>query len=87
MPQAGLIAQEELKERLNKNGYRQSKLVPGLWQHDWRPISFTLVVDDFGVKYVDRKHAKHLKSVLEEHYEVSTDWAGKKYIGLTLDWD
>ena len=30
LPQAGLIAQEELEERLNENGYRQSKLVPGL---------------------------------------------------------
>ena len=45
------------------------------------------MVKDFGVKYVGREHAEHLKSVLEEHYEVSTDWAGKKYIGLTLDWD
>jgi len=21
---------------------------PGLWRHEWRPITFTLVVDDFG---------------------------------------
>ena len=45
------------------------------------------MVDNFGVKYVSRKHDEHLKSVLKEHYEVSTDWAGKKYIGLNLDWD
>ena len=51
LPQAGLIAQELLEERLNKEGYRQSMIVPGLWTHDWRPIQFTLVVDDFGVKY------------------------------------
>ena len=87
LPQAGLIAQEELEGRLNKHGYRQSKLVPGLWLHDWRPISFSLVVDDFGVKYVGREHAEHLQSVLKEHYEVATDWKGTKYIGLTLDWD
>ena len=87
LPQAGLLAQLELEERLAKHGYRQSKLVPGLWTHDWRPISFTLVVDDFGVKYVGEEHARHLKGVLEEFYEVATDWEGKKYIGLTLDWD
>ena len=87
LPQAGLIAQEELEQRLNKNGYHQSKLVPGLWLHEWRPISFTLVVDDFGVKYVGREHAEHLKKVLEEGYEVSTDWNGSKYIRLTLDWE
>jgi hypothetical protein len=30
LPQSGLIANELLEERLNKHGYRQSKLVPGL---------------------------------------------------------
>jgi len=34
LPQAGLLANELLEERLNENGYRQSKLVPGLWKHD-----------------------------------------------------
>ena len=38
LPQARLIAQEELEQRLNKNGYYQSKLVPGLWLQEWRPI-------------------------------------------------
>ena len=60
LPQAGLIANELLEKRLNKHGYRQSKLVPGLWKHDTRPIQFTLVVDDFGVKYVGEEHAQHL---------------------------
>ena len=39
------------------------------------------------MKYVRREHAEHLKRVLEEGYEVSTDWKGSRYIGLTLDWD
>jgi hypothetical protein len=49
-PQAGIIAHDLLTKRLNKARYRQSKITPGYWQHDWQPISFTLVVDDFGVK-------------------------------------
>ena len=48
LPQAGLLANELLEKRLNKHGYRQSKLVPGLWKHDTRPIQFTLVVDALG---------------------------------------
>jgi hypothetical protein len=52
LPQSGLLANELLKTRLNKHGYRQIKLVPGLWKHDTRPIQFTLVVENFGVKYV-----------------------------------
>ena len=38
LPQAGLLANELLEKRLNKYGYYQSKLVPGLWTHEWRPI-------------------------------------------------
>ena len=87
LPQAGLLANELLEKRLNKNGYVQSRLVPGLWQHKWRPIQFSLVVDDFGVKYVGREHADHLLSVLKEHYKVTTDWTGSRYIGIHLDWD
>eukprot|EP00804_Cyclotella_cryptica_P019412 CCRYP_006613-RA/>CCRYP_006613-RA protein AED:0.27 eAED:0.27 QI:0/-1/0/1/-1/1/1/0/573 len=52
LPQAGIIAQQLLKKRLAIKGYRQSSITPGFWKHDWRPISFTLCVDDFGVKYV-----------------------------------
>ena len=33
LPQSGLLANELLEKRLNKNGYHQSKLVPGLWKH------------------------------------------------------
>ena len=48
---------------------------------------FSLVVDDFGVKYAGKQHANHLFSALEEHYEATTDWEGKLYCGLTLHWD
>ena len=51
LPHTGLLANKQLEKRLNKHGYWQSKLVPGLWKHDTRPIQFTLVVDNFGVKY------------------------------------
>ena len=87
LPQSGLLANELLKKRLNKGGYRQSKLVPGLWKHDWRPIQFTLVVDDFGVKYVGKEHAIHLQNTLKRNYEITNNWTGKRYIGITLDWD
>jgi hypothetical protein len=87
LPQSGLLANELLEQRLNKRRYRQSKLVPGLWTHDWRPVQFTLVVDDFGVKYVGEEHALHLKQTLTADYAVTTEWDGKRYIGITLDWD
>ena len=29
----------------------------------------------------------HLTNVLKQNYKITEDWNGKKYIGLTLDWD
>ena len=46
LPQSGILAQELLEKRLNDEGYHQSKFTPGLWTHEWRPLCFTLVVDD-----------------------------------------
>ena len=85
--QVGLLANELLEMHLNSHGYHQSKLVPDLWTHEWHPIQFTLVVDDFGVKYIGKEHPQHLLKVLWEHYSFTTDWSGSQYIGITLDWD
>jgi hypothetical protein len=60
LPQVGIIAQELLEERLLKAGCCQSKVTPGYWKHNWQPISFTLVVDDFGVKYINKTDVNHL---------------------------
>jgi hypothetical protein len=87
LAQAGILAQRLLEQRLNKHGYHQSPIMPGLWKHDTRPISFTLCVDNFGVKYVGREHAEHLRNVLNKHYKCAVDWDGKKYLGMDIDWD
>jgi hypothetical protein len=87
LPQAGLLAQELLEQRLNKHGYFQSTRTPGLWTHKWRPVQFTLVVDDFGIKYVGDDNLQHLASILREHYDISIDKTGTRYIGIQFDWD
>ena len=76
-----------LEIRLNKHGYHQSKIVPGVRKHNTRPISLTLVVDNFGAKHVGEEHAMYLMSVLRNSYTITHEWKGKKYIGITLDWD
>jgi hypothetical protein len=48
---------------------------------------FTLVVDDFGVKYIGQDHAEHLMSVIKQHYECKANWTGERYIGIHLAWD
>jgi len=76
LPHVGFLASELLKKRLNNDGYQQSKLVPGLWKQDWFPVQFMLVVVNFGVKYVGKEHALHLKAALEDDYKVTTGWDG-----------
>jgi hypothetical protein len=66
LPQAGILANELLQRNLAKDGYRLTTHTHGLWTHDTRPISFSLVVDDFGVKYVGREHAEHLMTCIKK---------------------
>jgi len=87
LPQAGRIANERLQRFLEPHGYRPVPITPGLWKHDTRDLAFTLVVDDFGVKYTNENDAKHLMSILHQQYKVSEDWTGTRYVGLTLKWD
>jgi hypothetical protein len=49
-------------------------------------VSFTLVVDDFGIKYVHRADADHLLACLEKNYKITTNWNGNKYLGMDIDW-
>ena len=87
LPQAGIIAQQLLEQRLATVGYYQSKIVPGLWTHKTRDICFTLVVDDFAVKYTKKEDAQHLINAIQKFYTTTIDWDATKYIGLTVDWD
>jgi hypothetical protein len=52
-----------------------------------RPISFSLIVEDFTVKYVVKQHADHLRNALLKTYELATGWEATVYSGMTLKWD
>jgi hypothetical protein len=45
------------------------------------------VVDDFGIKYEREEDAQHLIDSLTPFYNITVDREGKRFIGLTLDWD
>jgi hypothetical protein len=87
LKQAGLLINQLLQTRLAPFGYYPARHTPGIWLHHTRPISFTLVVDDFAVKYVGKQHAEHLRNALLKTYELTTDWDGTVYSGITLKWD
>ena len=60
LPQAGSLGQDQLELHLNKDGYFQSQTVPGFWEHKTKSIQFVLVVDDFGIKYINKDDLDHL---------------------------
>ena len=71
----------------NKHGYRKAPYTQGLFLHDTRDISFTLVVDDFGIKYIKDEDVEHLRAAISEKYKFKVDMDGKQYIGIHLHWD
>ena len=87
IPQSVILSQTLLETRLNAHGYHQSNTTPGMWTHEWRPICFTLAVDDFGVKHVGKEYADHLIWCIKENYDIIEDWEGKHYLGITFDWN
>ena len=87
LPQAGRIANDALVLHLAKDGYHQSKMIPGLFHHESRPVSFCLVVDDFGIKYVGKENAEHLINTLKSKYTITIDWEAKQFCGINLTWD
>ena len=87
LPQAGKIANKMLKDHLAKYGYYEVPHTPGLFKHFCRPIQFTLIVDDFGIKYTRREDIDHLITSLQNHYDIDIDWEGKYYAGVYLDWN
>ncbi len=87
LPQAGIFANKLLHKQLLPHGYYKCTNTLGLWKHTTRPISFTLVVEDFGIKYVDKEHVDHLIWCIKQKYQLTKDWTGNLYCGIILNWD
>ena len=86
LPQSGLLSQLRLVAHLESHGYYETS-TPMLFRHKTRPLVFTLVVDDFGVKYHRREDFDHLLSSLQELYSCTSSPVATRYLGLTLAHD
>ena len=56
------------RDYIKEHGDHQCQYTLGLYKHVWRPVTFTLAVDDFCVKFIGDQHANHLKNTLEKYY-------------------
>jgi hypothetical protein len=87
LKQAGLLANQLLQKRVAPFGCYSARHILGLWLHKTRTIEFSFIVDDFIVKYVGKENAEHLRHAFLHSYEITTDWGGAVYSGITLKWD
>ncbi len=67
LPQAGKLSQTRLIQHLSTDGYIQCPNTPCLFRHITRDVMFSLVVDDFGVRYTKQEDADHLIQTLESN--------------------
>jgi hypothetical protein len=84
LPQAGRLAQEKLTDILANAGYIQSSTTPCLFRHISNSITFTLVVDDFAVKYKSKEDVHHLMAAVRKAYVLTEDWTGSRYLGMSI---
>ena len=50
-------------------------------------MSFTLVADDFGIKFENKEDIDDLlKLIKDNNHPVKLDWDGSKYLGIDLEW-
>ena len=85
--ESGYIAHQDLVTHLKKFGYEEFATTPGLFRHTTRDISFTLVVDNFGIMYTNKADVDHLVSAIKERYPVKVKMDPDQYIGIDLQWD
>ena len=70
---AGNFSNDKLKQNLSKFGYDPATITPGLWQHQICTLEFSLVVDEFGVKYEWQSDITHLLYSLKTIFKISED--------------
>jgi hypothetical protein len=86
LKEAAIIAFNQLVTKLAPASYKPAPFTPGLWCHHTKKTTFVLCVDNFGVNYFSQPDAQHLIDAIKAHYELTIDWSGLLYCGLTLDW-
>ena len=74
LPQAALLAYQQVCSHLKTAGYLPIKKTVGMFRHKTRPTVFCLCVDYFGVKYFFSKDdAENLIQTLSTKYECKVD--------------
>ena len=65
LKQAGKLANNCLTTHLAQHRYHPVPRTPSLWKYETNSVFFTLVVDDFGIKYTEKADVDHLIQALK----------------------
>ena len=82
IPQVGIIVNYFLAKNLAPRGYYQCHNTTVMWKHKWNPVTFSLLVDGFGVKYV-RKNI-HITPLIVSENIIQTRSTGMKAFTGTM---
>ena len=85
--ESGIISYKRLVCNLQPYGYAPVTPPRVLWTHLTLPTTFTLAVDDFGIKLFAADNATPLLDALRENYSITLDPSGSKYCGITINWN
>ena len=85
--QACIIAHTASKEHIQPFVFENGPITLGLWRHNKNRITFNLVVNNLLIRCHIREDALHLIYVPQEKYNITQDWTGIIYSGITLNWD
>ena len=66
LPPAGRLAYDKLLKILREGGFEPAAHTTGLFCHKTLPVTFCLVVDDFGVKYENKSDVEYLLILLRK---------------------
>jgi endonuclease I len=44
-------------------------------------------MDDFGIKCIGKQHANHLLNAIHQKCQLTCDWDGSLFCGISLKWD
>ena len=72
--ESGVINFEELVKKLALFSYHPMKFTPELCKHKTCRITFTLCVDELGVKFFSKADAVHLVNSVKSNYKFTVDW-------------
>ena len=67
LKESRIIAYKRPVRNLQPNGYAPVEHTPGIWTHSTLPTTFTLAVDEFGIKFFAAADATHRLNAIQKN--------------------